>query len=346
VVRRGFFDSGLADPFHYLLPQDSAELEILRRTPNLKRLAPKLSFTGLISHGDTTIPFIAEGVDPEAENNFANRSLITKCVGLSETAPNGIILGRGLASSLGVKVGDGVVLLATTKTGSLNGADARVLGFFYTASKAYDDSALRAPLGFAQRLVGVSGVHRWIVVLKDTAETDRANDLLRTNLAGSDLEVVPWYKVADFYKKTVALLAHQLAVVNLIVGFIIVLTISNSLMMSVMERTGEIGTCLAIGVPRAKMMRRFIVEGVTTGLLGGLAGVAIGVGLATGISIRGIPMPPPPGGSEGYTAKIFVTWGIVAEAFALAVATTLIASLFPAWKASRLIIVDALRHNR
>ena len=346
VVRRGFFNSGLADPFHYLLPQHASELEILERVPNLKRVAAKLSLTGLISHGDTTVPFVGEGIDPDAENNFAPHSIITKGTGLSEREPNGIILGRGLASSLGVNVGDGVVLLATTRKGSLNGADARVLGFFSTAFRAYDDSALRVPLPFAQRLIGVSGVHRWIVLLTDTNKTDQATDYLRTQLADPTLEIVSWYEVADFYKKTVALLSQQLAVVHLIIGFIIVLTISNSLLMSVMERTGEIGTCLAIGVPRGRIMRRFIVEGITLGLLGGIVGVAIGIGLAKGISIKGIPMPPPPGRSEGYVAEIFVTRKIVAEAFGLAVATTLIASLFPAWRASRLVIVDALRHNR
>jgi putative ABC transport system permease protein len=135
-------------------------------------------------------------------------------------------------------------------------------------------------------------------------------------------------------------------VVNLIVAIIIILTISNSLMMSVMERTGEIGTCLAIGVSKGKMMRRFVAEGITIGLIGGLVGAALGVGLAIVISANGIPMPAPPGGSEGYVAKIMVTWKLVVEALALGTVTTLIASLFPAWQASRLIIVDALRHNR
>ncbi len=346
VVRRGFFDSGLADPFRFLLREDAQELQIVEQAPGLKRVAPKLSFTGLISHVDSTIPFTGEGVDPDAERNFGTVSIITEGTGLSEKKPNGIILGRGLASSLGVKVGDGVVLLATTRAGGLNGADARVLGLFFTASKAYDDSALRAPLAFAQRLVGVSGVHRWVVVLRDTAETDRAVGVLRTKLAGSDLEVVPWYDAADFYKKTVALLSQQLMVINLIVAIIIVLTISNSLTMSVMERTGEIGTCLAVGVTRTKTMRRFIAEGMAIGLLGGLLGVATGIGLAIGISAKGIPMPPPPGGSEGYVARIIVTWRVALEALALGVVTTLLASLFPAWKASRLTIVDALRHNR
>jgi len=346
VVRRGFFDAGLADPFQFLLQERSGEREILKQVPGLDRVAPKLSFTGLISWGDTTIPFIAEGVDPDAERNFANRSLIRQGVGLSEEQPNGIVLGRGLAASLGVTVGDPVVLLANTKAGGTNGADVRVIGLFSTASKAYDDSALRVPLVVAQRLLRVSGVHRWVLVLKDTAETDRATAWLRTKLSLSEFDIVPWYDIADFYKKTTALLSRQLAVVNLIVGAIIVLTISNSLMMSVMERTGEIGTSLAIGVSRRGILNRFLAEGASIGLIGGFMGVLVGLALAFAISTQGIPMPPPPGGSDSYTARILVTWNIAASALGLSILTTLAASVFPAWKASRLIITDALRHNR
>jgi putative ABC transport system permease protein len=57
-------------------------------------------------------------------------------------------------------------------------------------------------------------------------------------------------------------------------------------------------------------------------------------------------MPPPPGRSEGYIGKIMVSWGLVLSALLLAMVTTLLAGLYPAWKASRLVIVDALRHNR
>jgi putative ABC transport system permease protein len=113
-----------------------------------------------------------------------------------------------------------------------------------------------------------------------------------------------------------------------------------------MERTGEIGTVMALGVTRAQVLRRFLAEGVVFGLLGGILGSLLGLGLAVAISAQGIPMPPPPGMSEGYLGRILVTWELLLSAVTLAVLTTLAASIYPAWKASRLMIVDALRHNR
>jgi putative ABC transport system permease protein len=56
-------------------------------------------------------------------------------------------------------------------------------------------------------------------------------------------------------------------------------------------------------------------------------------------------MPPPPGMEEGYTAEILVTMPVLAQAFAIAFVTTTLAALYPAWKASRLDIINALRHN-
>ena len=133
---------------------------------------------------------------------------------------------------------------------------------------------------------------------------------------------------------------------RLILGLIIVLSISNTLIMNVLERTSEIGTLLAMGARRRQILKLFLSEGLLLGLVGGILGLMLGLVLARIISAIGIPMPPPPGRSAGYSAQILITWRLAAGAFALAVGTTLLASIYPAWKASRLVIADALRTNR
>jgi putative ABC transport system permease protein len=116
--------------------------------------------------------------------------------------------------------------------------------------------------------------------------------------------------------------------------------------MNVMERISEIATSMALGVRRARVLSRFIVEGLFIGLLGGLAGVGLGLLLAAGISKIGIPMPPPPGMARGFVGEILVTPSLAWDALVLAIVTALIAGLYPAWKASRMVIADALRHGR
>jgi putative ABC transport system permease protein len=257
-----------------------------------------------------------------------------------------VILGYGLAANLGVSLGETVVLLVNKPGGGVNAVEAKVRGLFATISKAYDDSAMRVPFALATRLLGEEGAHRWIVYLDDTAQTSAALAAFRERFAASGLEFVPWFQLADFYHKTVRLLSRQMAVVQLIIALIIVLTISNAMMMAVRERTSEIGTSMALGTRKRAVLVQFLLEGGLIGIVGGALGVAVGIGLAGLISAIGIPMPPPPGQSQAYRAEMIVTAPASIVAFVLAVMTTLGAALYPAWRASRLRIVDALRHNR
>jgi putative ABC transport system permease protein len=346
VTQSGYLDRGLADPWHYLLPQQSPNKEAISRFQNVRTVAPRLAFNGLSSHGESTVSFVGEGVDPDAEDEVSSLLPISAGHNLSNDAPKSVVMGRGLAENLGVRVGDAIVLLANTSKGGINAVECSVRGIFTTASKAYDDSTLRLPIPLAQKLLRVSGSHRWVLQLNDTGQVPQTTLALREKFQDSGLEFIPWYDMADFYNKMVALLSKQIGVVELIIAIIIVLSISNTMMMNVLERTAEIGTCLAIGRRRSQILRQFVFEGLTVGLIGGVLGVIIGVLLGYAISTVGIPMPPPPGMSQGYTGRIMITGPLVLNAFLLAISTTLLASFYPAWKASRLEIVDALRHNR
>lgn len=88
------------------------------------------------------------------------------------------------------------------------------------------------------------------------------------------------------------------------------------------------------------------MEGLVMGVLSSLVGLALGIILARVISNVGIPMPAAPGMSQGYTAEIMVTPWLGLQACAVAIGSCLIASVYPAWRASQMVIVDALRHGR
>jgi putative ABC transport system permease protein len=346
IVRKGFLESGQADPFAFLLPAQAEERERLEQWPGLRTLSPRLGFSGLVGLGETTLSFIGEAMDPAREGDLAASVLIEGGEALSAAHPREIIMGRGLATNLGVKVGDTVVLLANTSTGGINAVETRVRGLFSTISKAYDDAALRVTLATAAELLRVTGTHRWVLLLSSTSATTSALAAIRGQLDPERFDVVPWYELADFYNKTVELFSKQVSVMKLIIAIIIVLCISNTQSMSVLERTSEIGTSMALGATRAQTLRRFLFESLVIGLIGGLIGLSLGILLAKFISVVGIPMPPPPGMARGFTAQIRVSWALAGDAFALALVTTLLAGLYPAWKASRMTIVDALRQAR
>jgi putative ABC transport system permease protein len=259
-----------------------------------------------------------------------------------------LFLGGGLARNLGVSLGDTVSILATTASGGLNGVEGTVRGLFQSATKEFDDVALRLPIGLAGQLLRTTGAHTWVLLLDETDHTDHVLQQLRGQFpeAETGLQFTPWTALADFYNKTVELFSRQMGVVRFIIALIIILSISNILIMSVLERTGEIGTLMAIGLRRKTIMYLFVSEGLMLGIIGGVLGVAFGSVLATVLSAVGIPMPPPPGMETGYIGEILLSWQLVAGGMGLAVLTTLAGSLYPAWKASNMRIVDALRYNR
>ncbi len=345
VSKRGFHDEGQADPLAFLFSDSLPALNTIEHTPGVRSVSPRLTFNGLISHGESTLSFIGEGIDP-AKDPSTNNLTILEGKKLDPSDPKGVLLGAGLAANLGVKPGDTVVLLTNTPGGGINAIEGHVRGLGSTLMKAYDDSMLRVPIHLAQDLLRTQGAHLWVIQLQDTDMSDRIAKQLASDPALKSFEVVPWDKLADFYNKTVALFSRQMEVVKLIIAAIIVLSISNTMTMSVTERTVEIGTAMALGTRRGRILALFLLEGMLLGAIGGGIGASLGYVSASVISSIGIPMPPAPGMSRGFVAGINVTPSIIWQALLLAISTTLIASIYPAWRASRLVIVDALRHNR
>jgi putative ABC transport system permease protein len=346
IVRPGYLDSGAANPLAYLIPDDPSLRQRIAALPDVVAVAPRVNVNGLLSHGDSTISFLGEGIDSKSESPFDPFVIIAAGEGMSASVPDGIIVGKGLANNAGIKPGDRVVLVVNRRSGGVNAVEATVRGLFSTATKAYDDTALRMPIAMAQRLLGTSAAHAWVVILDDTERTDEVAAQIRAIVDSRQFEVVPWYRQADFYLKTVALFSKQVAVLKLIIAIIIVLSVSNTLMMNVLERTAEIGTMMALGANSRTVLRRFLSEGIVIGAVGGACGIAIGVALALIISAVGIPMPPPPGMDHGFIGQVRLSAKGVSDAFVLAVATAVVASCYPAWRASRMVIVDALRHAR
>ena len=346
VVRPGYVERGTSDPYGFVIDGEDVLRQKIESGSNVKVVAPRLSFNGLASKGDNTLAFLGQGVSAKAESVLSSSVTITRGRNLSAEGVNEMIMGRGLAANLGVQVGDTVVLMTTTAAGNVNAVEAPVVGLFNSVSKEYDDSALRMPLALAQQLVRVNGAQQWLVLLDDTARTDAKLAELKGVMPAGKFELVPWYQLSDFYNKTKDLFSSQVNVVQFIILMIIVLSISNTLSMSVMERVSEIGTCMALGLTRARIRRIFMSEGVMLGLVGGGLGVVIGCVLALAISAVGIPLPPPPGMEQGFSGEIRLTFGIVAKALAIAVASAFVSSLYPAWRASRMNIVDALRQSR
>lgn len=309
-------------------------------------VAVRLSFAGLIAFGDRTVGFLGEGVEPGNEASLSKAVRISAGGSLAEGRDDLVLLGEGLARSIGAAVGDRVTLLANVPDGGVNAVELTVTGTFHTATKAYDDRALRLPISTAKRLTRVRGVSKLMVLLPDTDLVADATTTLRTALSGQPVQVKAWTELADFYNKTVELFSRQLGFVRAIILTIVLLACSNAMARNVLDQQREIGTMMALGARRGAVARKFVFDAAAMGVLGGLAGLAFGAAIAGVVTWIGIPMPPPPGTAHGFTGGINFSPGIAGTAFALVVCTCVVGSLLPALRASRVTIVDALRAER
>jgi putative ABC transport system permease protein len=348
LYRAGWSEKGPLAPFDYLIADYPALRAELARIPHVKTVTARLGLSGLVSTGDTTTAFVGSGVVPEGETDLAALAVIVEGQELATRDPRGVTLGVGLARAFGVKPGDDLTLLTTTKAGAINALAVKVRGVWESGEKAYDDRFLRVGLPEAQRVLDLdAGEVQSIVLLLDRTEH---TELVRAHLEalirerGLALEIRTWDDLALRYHQVRELFGRIFSVLALIVAIMVVFGITNTMTMAIFERTREIGTVMALGTPRRGVVAMFVLEGVVLGLLGALAGVALGVGLAKAISAVGIQLPPPPGSTRGFSVQIFVVPVVLAQAWTLALLAATLASLYPAWRAARLDVVEALRH--
>lgn len=347
ITRPDFHTRGSADPFSFLLPDEQSSPAVEPLLSNAFDISPQLQLAGLMSFGDNTLSFVGEGVTVKALKAQLGHGLkLVKGRLPKDDSEKAIMVGVGLARLLSIEPGARVALIANSPRGGTNAVEAEVVGTFTAVSRAYDEVAARLPLPLARQLMRVQGAHQWILQLDDTDKTDAAVQKLRKLLDKDKFQVTPWYDLAEFFNRASELLRSQLIVIEAVVVGIILLGISNTLTMAVLERTREIGTCLALGDPPRLVLRRFLIEGVVVGLAGGLAGLLLAVCVALPINALAIDMPPPPGMAQGYVVHIAITFFDSASALLLVALCAMAASLLPAWRASRIVIVDALRTGR
>jgi putative ABC transport system permease protein len=256
-----------------------------------------------------------------------------------------MVLGQGVAQGLQLKPGDHVTLLATTFEGALNSMDFTVIGIFQSFFKDYDARAIRIPLAAAQELVGTDGVNALVISLKNTDDTSRVAAELKEQLGAYGLEIKTWVELNDFYEKTVEFYKGQFRFLQLIILIMVLLSVTNSVNMSVFERTGEFGTMMALGNHSGQIFRLVIIESLLLGMFGSSLGVALGALLATAISAVGIPMPPPPASEIGYTGEIQIIPSELLISFVIGLAATVLAAVYPARHVSRTPVIEALRQN-
>ena len=346
IYAHGYWKKRVSDLESVLIADPDEVMERIADLPGVATVTPRLSFSGLGSTGNATVNMSVIGVDPEGEQDFSDFEILVEGRTLEPDDPEAGLIGEELRNGLGAEIGDWVTVLTSSFDGVINAVDFRVAGVVRTGSKEYDSVFAKVPIELAQRAKETEEVERIVVLLENTEDLQELQPRIEEILSKLDrkFEIRRWDELAGFYDAVVALYTGIFTVFAGIVGVVVMFSVANTMTMAVFERTGEIGALRAIGARRSTLVAMFLTEGVGVGLLGAGLGVVASWLIAGAVEIAGgIPMPPPPGMSQGFQAYFNLTGGVLLDAFAVTVAATLVSSVYPAFAASRIRIVEALQ---
>ncbi len=355
IYKKGYRESKGMTPFAYLISNPNDIKATVRETlgDRLSNVVARLELNGLVTKGGQSYNFIAQGIEVEAEQKMStledgSGSALNMRQGKKLTGSDTgmVLLGYELCGALGVQDGDLLSFMGASAVGALNAIDLGYKGCFSTVSKEYDKVAALMSLEDAQRFSATQDVLKLVVMLKETDMTQKAVEDLKKAFAakGYDTEIVSWLELADYYKQVMKFLDGMFMVIATIIIFVVVFSIVNTLTMSVFERVQEIGTIRAMGAPGSSILKLFIIEGIMLGLIGGVLGMLFGGGMGVLVNYAHITMPPPPGGTQEFLLKLRLYPSSFLTGFIIAVTSSFVASIYPAMKAAKLRVVDALRH--
>jgi putative ABC transport system permease protein len=323
--------------------------EILGAAPEIEAFSPRLKFGGMFSNFTETTNIRLNGIYPDRE--FQTVPLLTSRIseGKKTLSRGEIMIPALLAKGLKVKVGDAVVVVATNVDGSVNGKQFVVSGILESATGPggrdgylhIEDAAevLRMPE------IEVSEV---AVRLNDFSHLPAAVRHLEGQLSGeinkegrSIFEVHSWEQLSPFFN-----IARMIDVMTFFIKImliaIVLISIMNVMIMAVYERIREIGTIAAIGTLPGKILSMFVIEGFCLGVLGAIIGNLIGVTIVLVVNLIGIQFDF--GQQKGLLLSASVDPSDLLVVSAIVIVVAVLASLQPAFKASRMEPIAALRH--
>ena len=354
VHQRGYVASIESLPLNLnMTPQLAARVvQALDGNPDVAAYAPRIKFGAMFSNFTETTSVRVNGVDPGRENSvtplLAGRQL--------DGERGGALVKRGemlvpvlVARGLQVKAGDTVVLVTTNKDGSVNGKTFVIRGMLESATGPGGRDGY-VHIEDARELLRMTEpeVTELAVRVKRQERVERVTAALDGELAGLKnqkgmpaLEVHPWQRLTPFANIANMIDVLTLAIKVMLVSIVLV-AVMNVMVMAVYERIREIGTIAAIGTPPRRILALFLTEGLLLGVLGSVIGTAISLAAIYVLNVWKISYSF--GQQQGLLLSPAIGTQDVISIAGMVIVVAILASLQPAWKASRMDPITALRH--
>ncbi len=322
---------------------------ILDAIPEIEAYSLRLLLGGMFSNYAETTNIRVIGVYPEREQAVSpllkDRVLTGKFVQQGE-----ILVPDALAKGFQSKLGDAVVLIATNLDGSVNGQPFTISGTVESVTGVgsrygyiYLDDALTLLRMDARQVSEIA------IRIKRISDLDRVAALLRARLdviVNKDgqpmFEIHTWQELSPFFN--IARMIDLMALfIQVILIAIVLISILNVMIMAVYERVREIGTMAAIGTLPGKIRALFFYEGLFLGLFGAAVGSLVSI--VAIVAVKFLHLTIPFGRNDLILLNPNVSGVQILITAAIVIGVTIVAVVEPAYKASKLEPIDALRHS-
>ena len=321
----------------------------ISNVPEIEAYSMRIKFGGMFSNFVETTNVRLNGVYPKEEIKTVPLFPERIIKGKKNIVKGEILVPELLAKGMKVKIDDIIVVIATNKDGSVNGKQFKVGGILESATGPggrdgyiHIDDALEV---LRMNEIQISEI---ALRINDFANLDVAYNKLR-NILSKELnerskpifEVHTWEKLSPFYNIARMIDAMTFSIRLMLIA-IVLISIMNVMIMAVYERIREIGTIAAIGTLPGKILTMFVLEGFSLGILGALIGNVIGVSVVYILNISNITFDF--GRQTGLVLSPTVNFTDILVISTTVIIVSILASLQPAFKASRMEPIKALRH--
>jgi putative ABC transport system permease protein len=323
----------------------------LAAEPGIAASSVRLKLGAMFSNFTETTSIRLNGVDPAAEDAAAP-GLRTRIVDGARdgplVAPGQLLIPDLIAKGMKVKVGDTVVLVATNRDGSVNGKNFTVRGVLEPVTgPGGRDGYLHAE--DARELLRMDEPEAMEIAIRlhdlralDTVEASLAARLDKlVNKDGKPVLELHTWKALSPFANIAGMIDLMTLFIRVMLVAIVLVSVMNVMLMAVYERIREIGTLAAIGTPPRRILGLYVGEGLLLGLIGAAVGVAVSLAVVALLNIWPLTFPF---GRQLVTLQPTLSAAEIVTVALQVVGMAVLASLQPAWRASRMDPIQALRH--
>jgi ABC-type lipoprotein release transport system permease subunit len=339
LEERSFYDA-IPEPGHILREAQA------RGVPGTAR-----SFGyGLVAHGTKSAGALFWGVDPGREREvFDLARHVDRGSFLGDDAAGGVVLGKKLARTLGVGVGDELVVVVQAADGSLGNELYTVTGVLKSIGESIDRSAAFLHRNdFAELFVSGGRIHELAFNTRGALPLDRIESVLHT-VAPSD-DVRTWRQLLPALSDMVEMSGTSMWIFGSIFFIAAGLGVLNTMLMATYERIHEFGVLKALGTSPWRIAGDVAAEAWVLGLFGSAAGLVLGVAVSQWVKVHGIDTASFAGETSFGGVAFDPVWRALLTPRAIVIPvlamwlTSVVAALYPATIAARLRPVEALNH--